>query len=335
MTEPRFSVIIPLRNKARHVAASLASALSQFHAPEEVIVIDDNSTDGSADIVAGVGSPLVRLLHRDQPGPGGYAARNLGISEARGDWIAFLDADDLWHPRHLADIAAAISGVPEAGCVATRYMHVYENRKMPSSMPPQLAAAEGRAVDLAEFVRIWLAARECPIWTGGSAFRRDVLLDAGLFPAGKAVRGGDKDLWLRAVAAAPFTYVSRISAEFSRDSDNKVSKQTVTDTLPIIVSTAQHLMENATAEERALLRRLVNQQIGLYARFAFKGDHIPASFARNLYLPEGIGLRLLIGGLRLMPMRMRRAFYHSVKAAGRHEPVVDAAQRSATLEGDR
>lgn len=332
MTEPRFSVIIPLRNKARHVPACLASALGQSYPPEEVIVVDDNSSDGSAEIVADTKSPLIRLFHRDMPGPGGYAARNLGIAQARGDWIAFLDADDIWYPDHLADIAKAIRQSPGAGCVATRYLHVYDDHSTPSNLTPALASIEGRAVGLAEFLRLWLAGRECPIWTGASAFRKSVLQSAGLFPAGQAVRGGDKDLWLRAVASAPFTYVSNISAEFNRDSDNKVSHQTVTDTLPIIVDSARRLMDGATSEERALLRRLVNQQIGLYARFAFKGDHIPASFGRNLYMPEGIGMRLLIEGLRLMPMRWRHAFYHSVKST--RSPVVNVGQGSVA-EGER
>lgn len=335
MSEPRFSVVIPLRNKARHVSASLSSALAQFYPPEEVIVVDDNSSDGSAEIVKGFESPLVRMFHRDTPGPGGYAARNLGITEARGDWIAFLDADDVWYPNHLGDLACALKKTPDAGCIATRYLHVYEQHSVPSNMPPGLAAIAGRSVGLAEFLRLWLETRECPIWTGASAFRKSVLVDAGLFPAGQAVRGGDKDLWLRAVAQAPFTYVPEISAEFSRDSDNKVSIQTVTDKLPIIVSTAQALMENATPEERTLLRRLVNQQIGLYARFAFKGDHIPASFGRNLYMPEGIGMRLLIEGLRLMPMRLRHAFYHSVKSARRPDNGPANIGPASVSEGEK
>lgn len=313
MTHPRFSVIIPVHNKARHVAESVASALDQTLSPHEVILIDDASTDGSAEIIAGIKDPRIRLLFRETPGPGGYAARNLGIEKAEGDWIAFLDADDIWAPTHLADIAQAIARTPEVGCVSTRYEHVYEDRRHASNMPAMLAATEGVSASLADFIALWLDTRDCPIWTGASAFRRDVLLSAGLFPAGKGVRGGDKDLWLRAVAIAPFTYVSHPSAEFHRDSDNKVSKKTNPDTLPIVVETARTMMRDANTAERALLRRLINQQIGLYARFSFKGERIPSSFARNLYLPEGVGLYLLIEGLRLMPATLRRSIYRSVK----------------------
>lgn len=313
MIEPRFSVVIPVHNKERHVAAAISSALGQSLSPHEVTIIDDASTDRSADIVARTKDARLRLLSRDVPGPGGYAARNLGIDKARGDWIAFLDADDIWDKDHLANIASAIATSPDVGCVATRYDHVFEKHRIASKMTDQLAGIDGRAIGFSEFLKIWVANGECPIWTSASAFRRDVLLQAGPFPAGKAVRGGDKDMWLRAARLAPFTYVPRISAEFHRDSDNKVSKVTSPDSVPILVKTAREMMAGASADERAMLRRLINQQIGLYARFSFKSRHISEQFARNLYLPEGLGLFLLIEGMRLIPAALRHRIYRAVK----------------------
>lgn len=309
MSEPNFSVVIPLHNKARHVAAAIRSALTQTLPPHEIIVIDDASTDRGAEIAALIESPLLRLLLRDVPGPGGYAARNLGIAKATGDWIAFLDADDVWGESHLADIAAAIAKSPIVGCVATRYDHVFEDRRIASNMSSTLAAIEGQAADFAGFLKLWVDNGECPIWTSASAFRRDTLKQAGTFPAGKAVRGGDKDMWLRAARLAPFAYVPKISAEFHRDSDNKVSKMTSPDTLPLVVETARAMMNDAPPAERALLRQLINQQIGLYARFSFKGQRISAQLARNLCLPEGFGLFVLIEGMRLMPAALRLRIY--------------------------
>lgn len=311
----RFSVVIPLHNKSRHVAAAVSSALDQSLRPHEVIVIDDASTDNSAEIVSGMADARLRLLSRDVPGPGGYAARNLGIDKSTGNWIAFLDADDIWGKNHLADIAASIETSPSVGSVATRYEHVFEKHRIASNMPALLAEAEGRSTGFLEFLKIWVENGECPIWTSASAFRRDVLLRAGPFPAGKAVRGGDKDMWLRAARLAPFTFVSRISAEFHRDSDNKVSRMTSPDTVPILVDTAREMMTGASADERAMLRRLINQQIGLYARFSFKGRHISNQFARNLYLPEGLALLLLIEGMRLIPAALRHRIYRAVKRA--------------------
>ena len=315
MIDLSFSVVIPVHNKARHVAASIASVLQQTRPPEEIIIIDDASTDDSAAIVSHMTDPRIRMLFRDTPGPGGYAARNLGIAEANGNWIVFLDADDIWHPSHLADIAAAIARTPQVGCVATRYEHVFENHRVASKMTSALASLEGRTAYFRESLDIWVDAGECPIWTSAAAFRRDVLEQAGPFPAGKAVRGGDKDMWLRALSLAPFTYVPKISAEFHRDTDNKVSKMTHPDTIPILVETARRMLDNVGADERALLRRLINQQIGLYARFSFKSGTISRQFSRNLCMPEGVGLFVMIEALRLMPVALRQSIYRAVKGA--------------------
>lgn len=310
---PRFSVVIPVYNKARHVAAAVESALAQSWPAHEVILIDDASTDGSSAILARLSDPALVKLHRDTPGPGGYAARNLGIEHATGDWIAFLDADDLWEPDHLAGLANAITRHPEAGCAATRYTHVFASARKASKSSPRLATAAERPADLEEFLRIWLELGECPIWTGAAAFRRQVLLDAGLFPAGLATRGGDKDLWLRAAAQAPFVHVPRLSSEFHRDSDNKVSKITQTTEVPILVPSAQALMTGATPEVRRLLRRLVNLQIRLYARFGFKAGGISPDLHSAIYLPEGWKTWLVVRGIEFVPDRLRRRIYSAVK----------------------
>lgn len=313
---PRFSVVIPVHNKARHVRAAIESARAQTFRAHEIIVIDDASTDGSGAILAAIDDPLIVRLHRETPGPGGYAARNLGIANATGDWIAFLDADDRWHGAHLADLAAATDRHPEAGCAATRYLHVHADRQVPSKTSAGLAEAAKRPVDLAGFLRLWLELGECPIWTGAAAFRRDVLAAAGLFPAGRAQRGGDKDLWLRAVARAPFIHVPKISAEFWRDTDNKVSKTTTTTGLPVLVPTARGMIAHAAPIERRLLRRLVNQQIGLYARFAFKGGRLSPELRAGLYLPEGWRTLLTMWAVGALPGGLRRRIHDRMRPAG-------------------
>lgn len=313
-----FSVIVPVYNKERHVAASIASALAQSHAPTELILIDDASTDGSRAILDDLASQhpgLIRLLVRDTPGPGGYAARNLGIEQARCDWIAFLDADDLWHSHHLADLAEAAAAHPATGCLSTRYDHVHADRRYAAPLSAALEAAAGRELDLATFLSVWLAQGDCPIWTSAAAFSRETLLRAGLFPEGRARRGGDKDLWLRAVAQSPFVYVPRVSAEFHRDSDNKVSKTAGITDLPIIVSTARELAARAAPVERRLLRRLINQQIGLYFRFSFKQARISPKLLDGLCLPEGLGLYLMIVLMRLVPAPVRMRLHGQLRSA--------------------
>jgi glycosyltransferase involved in cell wall biosynthesis len=95
-SNPLVSVVIPSYNDARFVRQAIGSVLAQTHRALDVIVVDDGSTDGTADIALEFGSP-VRVFR--QANAGAAVARNRGLDEARGEYVAFLDADDFWHPR--------------------------------------------------------------------------------------------------------------------------------------------------------------------------------------------------------------------------------------------
>ena len=109
----RISAIIVVYNGERYLAEAIESILAQTHPPSELIVVDDGSTDGTATIARGFAE--VRYQYRPNGGIG--AARNLGLELARGDFIAFLDADDLWMPEKLAQQAAAFAADPQLGIV--------------------------------------------------------------------------------------------------------------------------------------------------------------------------------------------------------------------------
>ena len=269
-----FTVVIPLYNKAPHIERAIHSALNQTLAPREVIVVDDGSTDGGADLVNAILDTRVRLLRRSPPGPGGYAARNLGIAEAVSEWIAFLDADDLWMPSHLDDLSVAIRACADpVGCAFTRFNMCEEGRSRTYHVSDEHLRV-GKALSLATMLRAWLAAGRCPLWTGAVAFRREVLTKAGPFPAGRALRGGDKDLWLRAMAIAPTAYSPAISAEFHQDTVNRVTKTTRHPSPPVITRTIPMLLPTASPEEAKLLRQLSNHELALYMRYALGARHM-------------------------------------------------------------
>jgi glycosyltransferase involved in cell wall biosynthesis len=110
MADPAVSVVLPVRDSATFVAEAIHTVLAQTYGDYEIIVVDDGSTDGTADVVAAFGA-AVRLVQQE---PSGAAtARNRGVREAHGELIAFLDADDLWVPDKLERQMVILVTAPE------------------------------------------------------------------------------------------------------------------------------------------------------------------------------------------------------------------------------
>ncbi|MCZ6674311.1 MAG: glycosyltransferase family A protein [Verrucomicrobia bacterium] len=99
MTSPLVSCIVPVYNGERYLAETLTSIVEQTYSPMEVIVVDDGSTDGTENVVKQFGS-AVKLVRQENAGT--PTARNTGILHSLGEFIGFLDADDLWHPEKIA-----------------------------------------------------------------------------------------------------------------------------------------------------------------------------------------------------------------------------------------
>jgi glycosyltransferase involved in cell wall biosynthesis len=135
----RTSVIIPVRNGARFVQEAVESALRQLAPEDEVVVVDDASTDSTRSIVARMRDARIRLLHGS--GGGVSSARNIGLAAATGEFIAFLDHDDLWPPqRHTVLLHALLADVA-IDCAIGRLRLRMEHDAI---VPPRLLALEGR-----------------------------------------------------------------------------------------------------------------------------------------------------------------------------------------------
>ena len=209
-------MVIPVHNKGGLLAESLASVAAQTCRDFEVIVVDDASTDdGLLCIDAFQGLPL-RVLHRSTPGPGGYAARNLGIQEARGAWIAFLDADDLWRPDHLAIAADWLDRFPETGVYCSGFEEIL------SGSVKSIAVGESRCFSCRQFLSLY--ARRDLFHTNSMVIRRQLLLDCGGFPEHGVRRGGDHALWFRTVlSGAPVMLAAAVTSCYRRDHSAVVS----------------------------------------------------------------------------------------------------------------
>ena len=114
------SVVIPLYNKAAEIGRAVRSVLAQTLPPREVIVVDDGSTDGGADVVERMASSVVRLVRQENRGVS--AARNRGIAMASGRYVALLDGDDRWQPQYLEQVWRLIARYPDCGAYGTGFM---------------------------------------------------------------------------------------------------------------------------------------------------------------------------------------------------------------------
>lgn len=136
------SVIVPVLDGARHIRECLQSALTQLAPADELIVIDNGSTDGTPDIVRGIADPRIRVLNESRRGPA--AARNAGLRIARGRHLTFLDSDDIWVPGRVAALQAAIASQPGANAAYGRIRLRYDG-----------VAPDDRSVFDGAFVQNW------------------------------------------------------------------------------------------------------------------------------------------------------------------------------------
>jgi glycosyltransferase involved in cell wall biosynthesis len=188
-SSPSISVIIPCYNVEAYLQRAVSSVLAQTIAPIETILVDDGSTDGTtamAKELAAKHPNMIRYVHQANRGLSG--ARNTGIREARGEWVALLDADDWWTPDKLAKQVAQISADPQPDLVYTALM-IY-----PEDAPPEAAFVRWQPLStISEGLR----------WTNRMTpssvmFRRSLVDRAGYF--NENIQGSeDWEFWARLV----------------------------------------------------------------------------------------------------------------------------------------
>jgi glycosyltransferase involved in cell wall biosynthesis len=191
------SVVVPTHDRRRLLRQTLASILWQREVDFEVIVVDDGSSDGTADAVARLGDARVRLVRHDTP-QGVAAARNRGIAEATGAWLAFCDDDDLWAPDKLARQLQAAHQTGRSW-VYTGEVHVDADGMVVGGSPPMPPSA---------LIERLAHANVVPGGCSGVLLRRDALAGEELFDGLRYRHFADWDLWIRLARRGPPAWVS-------------------------------------------------------------------------------------------------------------------------------
>jgi teichuronic acid biosynthesis glycosyltransferase TuaG len=212
MRQVAISVVIPTFNSSSMVTGAVYSALAQSLPPSQVIVVDDGSTDNCEECLRPFAD---RILLIRQPHAGVAAARNTGLDQATGDFVAFLDADDVWHPRKLElQVRGFEPQGQDLGALGTLTFE-WPSVRVPD-LEDQVSAGN---IEYVEWDR--LVVKNC-LTTSSMMVRRDVLLRAGPFDT--SLHGPeDHDLWLR-VAEVSLVGVLRIPLTGYRDTSGSLSK---------------------------------------------------------------------------------------------------------------
>lgn len=194
------SVVIPVFNKERYIKRTLMSVLSQNMKPAEILVVDDGSTDNSAEIVKSINDSRIHLIQQENAGECG--ARNTGINAAENEIVALLDADDEWKPDFLTHIKRLYINFPDCGIYATAFERILPDGKIKIldnfGIPP-----EPWIGIIASFFA--LAQKEMPFFPSSVAVNKDYCIQEGGFPVG-VKRGGDKMMWIRMALKYPIAY---------------------------------------------------------------------------------------------------------------------------------
>ncbi|HAM50142.1 MAG TPA: glycosyltransferase family 2 protein [Nitrospiraceae bacterium] len=210
------SVVIPLFNKGSHIAKALQSVFAQSYQDFEVIIVNDGSTDRGPEIVRSVKDPRVTVI--DQLNAGVSMARNRGIEAARGELLAFLDADDEWRPDFLATILRLHDRYPDAGLYASAYQILSRANKMTDPRFKALPSPPWEGIIPSYFRSAALGMP--PVWTSASCAPLRVLVEVGGFKAGKRM-GEDVDLWGRIAIRYPVAFSFQKGAVYCKNAENR------------------------------------------------------------------------------------------------------------------
>ena len=212
---PKFSIIIPLYNKAPYVRKALESVVSQTYKDWECIIVNDGSMDGSAAICEEYLSTLYTIHHTpsekiriiSQSNSGVSAARNNGVAASKGEYVCFLDADDWWEPTFLEEMDKLISAYPDAGIYATNYIYY---------KPGKTHVALTLKTGCINYPQSYYQSGAMPIWTGAACMPRKVFDEMGGFPLGVKL-GEDFLLWAKTALHYPVAFCEKPLAYYNND----------------------------------------------------------------------------------------------------------------------
>jgi len=215
---PFFSVIIPLYNKEAHILDTLKSVYEQSFTDYEIIIVNDGSTDNSWEKIKGLGNSKLKTFNNENQGVS--QARNFAMKQAKGDYFAFLDADDFWENSHLQDLFDLTLNYPNCGLYCTNYIFDYGNNFIINTHFPKLPKDKTWQGIVSDF---FITSTKFRIaWTSAVAIPRKTMHNIGLFDVNFS-SGQDTDYWTRIALKSNVAFTKKISAHYNVSADNRIT----------------------------------------------------------------------------------------------------------------
>ena len=204
------SVIIPLYNKEKTIGAAVNSILAQTYDDYEIIIVNDGSTDSSLEIVRQIGNDKIRLFNQNNSGVS--VARNTGIENAKGEFIAFLDADDRWDADYLEQQMQLVSDYPECHMFGTNYRFVDSRGQVTTTQINNIPFSGSTGI-LSNYF-IVASTSHVPVWTSAVMIRTETIRKLGCFQPG--IKSGEDLLtWAKIAVRYPVAYCIIPKATYS------------------------------------------------------------------------------------------------------------------------
>lgn len=292
-----FSVVIPLYNKVEHIENTIKSVLDQTFNDYEIIVVNDESTDKSEDIVLGFNDKRIQLYN--QKNQGVSVARNLGIEKSKGKLVAFLDADDYWFPSHLEELVNLYYNFPDCGMYCSRYK--IKTTKNHFQIPYYNGIESSYRGIVANY---FSSNRPFRItWTSCLAIPKVVLEKIGGFTSG-VTNGQDLELWTKIGIKYQVAITNKITAVYNFHIPNSLAKSNV-GSMKLMDFDKFKIAESKNPDLKFFLD-LYRIEYGF--RYYIFGHKDKMKFYLKEVNPKNIGLKIRL--LFILPSYCLRLFLH-------------------------
>ena len=216
------SVVIPLYNKQNAITATLQSVLAQTYTDYEVVIVNDGSTDNSVQVVQEFFDKHPSLQGRDrvrlitQTNAGVSAARNIGIQEAKYDYIALLDGDDLWDEHYLEEQVKLIQDFPEAKMWGVNYADIVNGKVYPYQ--------QGMGENFRGYIENYFGTSHGDLFCSSSVvLTKQIVQEVGMQDE-RIAYSEDLDLWYRIILRTKVAFSTKVLAYYNKDAENRAEQ---------------------------------------------------------------------------------------------------------------